>query len=98
MDTVETYLRMLSPYELENLKAALVGALIEQKAIHKYRLMGKYFMVAIDGTGVTSYAENDAEQSRSHKTSKGGTVTYSHYVVEAKLVTSSVMAISMASE
>ena len=98
MDTVDTYLRMLSPYELENLKAALVGALIEQKAVHKYRMLGKYFMVAIDGTGVTSYAENDAEQSRSHKTSKGGTVTYSHYVVEAKLVTRSGLAISLASE
>jgi len=98
MDTVDAFLRLLSPYELENLKAALVSGLIEQKVLHRFRLSGKYFTVAIDGTGVNSYAENDGELSRSHKTSKNGVVTYYHYVVEAKLVTSSGFAISLASE
>src|ERR1022692_3501836 len=98
MDTVDAFLRLLSPYELENLKAVLVSGLIEQKVLHKFRLLGKYYKVAIDGTGVTSYDENDAEQTRSHKTHKNGKVTYSHYVVEAKLVTSSGLAISLASE
>lgn len=98
MDTVDSYLRGLSCYELEQLKAVLVSGLIEQKVLHRFRMLGKYFMVAIDGTGVTSYEENDAEQTRSRKTSKNGKVTYSHYVVEAKLVTSSGLAISLASE
>lgn len=98
MDTVDSYLRLLPPYELEQLKAALVGGLIEQKVLHRFRLPGKHFMVAIDGTGVTSYATNDAEQTRSHKTTKNGTTTYYHYVVEAKLVTCSGLAISLASE
>jgi hypothetical protein len=98
MDTVDAFLRLLSPYELENLKAALVSGLIEQKVLHRFRLLGKHFTVAIDGTGVTSYEENDAEQTRSHKTHKSGSTTYSHYVVEAKLVTSSGLAISLASE
>ena len=98
MDTVDAFLRLLSPYELENLKATLVSGLIEQKVLHRFRLLGKHFTVAIDGTGVTSYEENDAEQTRSHKTSKNGKTTYSHYVVEAKLVTSSGLAISLASE
>ena len=98
MDTVDAYLRLLAPCELENLKAALVAGLIEQKVLHRFRLLGKYFMVAIDGTGTNSYAANDAEGSRSHKTSKNGITTYSYYVVEAKLVTSSGFAISLASE
>jgi hypothetical protein len=98
MDTVDDFLRLLPPDELEQLKAALVSSMIEQKMFHKFKLLGKHFMVAVDGTGVNSYDENDAEGSRTSKTSKNGTVTYSHYVVEAKLVTSSGLAISLASE
>jgi len=52
--------------------------------------------VAFDGTGANSNTENDAEESRTHKTSKNGKVTYHHYVVEAKLVTATGMAISLA--
>jgi hypothetical protein len=98
MDTVDDFLRKLPPFELENLKATLVSALIEQKVLHKFKLLGRHFTVAIDGTGVTSYEENDAEQTCSHKTSKNGKTTYSHYVVDAKLVTGSGFAISLASE
>jgi hypothetical protein len=98
MDTVDAFLRVLSPFELENLKATLVSGLIEQKVLHRFKLLGSHFTVAIDGTGVTSYEENDAGQTRSHKTSKTGKTTYYHYVVEAKLVTSSGLAISVASE
>ena len=98
LDTVETFLRQLPPTCLEELKAKLICALIEQKVLLKLRLAGKYFTVAIDGTGSASYCENDAEGSRIHKTSKNGVTTRFHYVVEAKLVTSSGLAISLASE
>lgn len=98
MDTADAFLRLLPPHELEGLKAGLVGCLIEQKVLHRFKLLGSHFTVAVDGTGVTSYDENDAQQSRQHRTHKSGKVTYSHYVVEAKLVTGSGLAISLASE
>ena len=98
MDTAHTFLASLAAFELEDLKAAFVATLIEQKMFHKFRLLGQFYMVAIDGTGVSSYTTDDAEKTRLHKTSKNGTVTYSYYVVEAKLVTSSGFAISLASE
>lgn len=98
MDTVEDFLRLLQPEELEALKAALVAGLIEQKVLRHFRFLGKYYVVAIDGTGTNSYTQNDAEDSRTHKTSKNGKVTYHHYVVEAKLVTPTGLAISLASE
>ena len=98
LDTVETFLRQLPGACLEELKAKLISALIAQKVLHKLRLAGKYFTVAIDGTGSASYGENDAEGSRIHKTSKNGVTTCFHYVVEAKLVTTSGLAISLASE
>lgn len=98
MDTVEDFLRILQPEQLEAIKAALITGLIEQKVLRHFRVLGKYYTVAIDGTGANSYTENDAEDSRTHKTSKNGKITYQHYVVEAKLVTATGMAISLASE
>ena len=98
MDTVEDFLRLLQPEALEALKAALIAGLIEQKVLRQFRLLSKYYVVAIDGTGTNSYTQNDAGESRTHKTSKNGKVTYHHYVVEAKLVTPTGLAISLASE
>jgi len=98
MDTVDEFLRLLSPDELEHLKAAMVSSLIEQKVLHQFKLMGKYFMVAIDATGINSYDENNEEKDRVHKTSKNGKITYHSYVLEAKLVTTSGLSISIASE
>jgi hypothetical protein len=98
LDTAEDYLRLLDCAELEKLKAALVAGLIEQKVFSRFRLLGSHYTVAVDGTGTNSYAENDTGQTRLHKTSKNGKATYYHHVVEAKLVTSSGLCISLASE
>lgn len=98
MDTANDFLRLLSAGELEHLKAALIGSLIEQKVLHQFKLLGKYFMVAIDASGVNSYEQNNEEKDRVHKTSKNGKTTYHSYVLEAKLVTASGLSISIASE
>lgn len=98
MDTVEDFLRQLNDQELEHFKAAMLSHLIEQKVLHHFKLLGKYFMIAIDGTGTNSYSENDEGKTRVHKTSKNGKTTYHHYVLEAKLVTASGLSISIASE
>lgn len=98
MDTVEDFLRILSSGELEHLKAVLVSSLAEQRILHRFKFLGKYFMVAIDGTGTNSYRENDQEASRLTKTSKNGITTYLYHVVEAKLITSSGLALSLGSE
>ena len=98
MDTVNDFIEKLPTDELELLKATLICGLIEQKVFHRFKLLGKHFMIAIDGTGTNSYKENDEQQSRLSRTSKNGNVTYYHYVVEAKLVTSSGLSVSIASE
>lgn len=98
MDTVEDFLRIVKPEELEALKAALIAGLIEQKVLRYFRLLGKYYAVAIDGTGTNSYSQNDEEGNCTHKTSKNGKVTYHYHVVEAKLVTHNGLSISLASE
>jgi hypothetical protein len=97
-DTVDAFLRLLGDGEHEGLKASLMAALIEQRVLHRFKFMGKYFTVAIDGTGTNSYTENNEEGSRIHKTTKNNVTTYYDYVLEAKLVTSSGLALSLASE
>ena len=98
MDTVDKFLCMLPPEKLEHLKAALLSSLIEQRILHRFKFLGKYFTVAIDGTGTNSYKENDEQGGRIKKTSKNGVTTYMYHVVEAKLVTPSGLAISLGSE
>lgn len=98
MDTADEFLRLLSAVELERLKAAMVSGLIEQKVLHQFKLLGKYFMIAIDATGINSYEENNEEKDRVHKTSQNGKTTYHSYVLEAKLVTASGLSLSLASE
>ncbi len=97
MDTVEDVLRLLQPDELEKLKACLVSGLIEKKVFHKFKFLGKRFIIAIDGTGLYSYAHKHCDQCL-HKTSSTGTTTYFHHVLEAKLVTANGMAISLCTE
>ena len=97
MDTVNNVMCRLKSDELENLKASLVRVLIEKKVFHKFRLFGRYFVVAIDGTGVYSFSQGHCEQCLT-KTSKKGKVTYFHNVLEAKLICLNGFSISLATE
>ena len=96
-DTVDNVLRELPPVELEVLKAQLVSGLMEQKLLRKFRFLGKSYLVAVDATGIAAFDQKHCDHCLT-KTSKTGLVTYFHYVLEAKLVTSTGLAISLASE
>ena len=97
LDTVHRVLCRLADEPLERLKQRLVKTLLENKAWHKYRLFGRYFVVAIDATGTMSFAERHCEQCL-HQSSKKGKTTYFHNVLEAKLITANGFAISLATE
>jgi len=96
-DATDDVLRRLAPKELEDLKARLVAGLIEQKIFSKFRFLGKYYLVTVDGSGISSFDQRHCEHCLT-KESKSGVVTYFHYVLEAKIVTSNGLAISIASE
>ena len=96
-DAVDDVLRELPPSQLETLKAHLVSNLIEQKVFRKFRFLGKDHLIAVDGTGIATFEERHYGHCLT-KASKNGAVTYFHYVLEAKIVTSSGLAISLASE
>ncbi len=97
LDTVHRVLCRLADEPLEQLKQWLVKTLLEKKALHRYRLLGTYFVVAIDATGTMSGAEKPGEQCL-HQTSTTGKTTYFHNVLEAKLITPNGLAISLATE
>jgi hypothetical protein len=97
LDTVHRVLCRLAEAELERLKHTLVKTLLAKKVLHKYRLFGRWFVVAVDGTGVMSFSERHCEHCL-QRTSKSGKTTYFHPVLEAKLITANGLAISLATE
>lgn len=96
-DTVEDVLRELSQEELDQTKMDLMSNLFEQKWLREYRLLNKYYTIAVDATGVVSFDKPHCEHCLSRK-SKNGKVTYFHYVLEAKLVTEDGHCISLCTE
>lgn len=86
-----------SPDKLEQVKMTLMSDLFEQKWLRQYRLLGKYYLVAVDATGVVTFDHRHCEHCLTKK-SKNGKVSYFHYVLEAKLVTHQGHCISLATE
>lgn len=95
MDTVQVFLKNLPTSELEGLKQILITRLVEKKVLDKYRYMSR-FIVAVDGTGVFSF-DYEPFEGCPHKTGKNGKTTWQVYVLEAKIVCSNQLSISVAS-
>ena len=96
MDTVKDVFCSLDCGSLENIKAEMVSKLIRKKVLEDYRYKG-FYIVAVDGTGVVSFDHRHCDCCLK-KTSKNGKETYFHNVLEAKLITSSGLSLSIASE
>lgn len=96
-DTVKNVMRVLDETHLEDLKRHMIQALLNKKSLHKYRFCGKWFLIAVDATGVVSFKHPHCQQCQ-HRTSKKGKTTWFHTVLEAKLVTSNGFALSLATE
>ena len=75
----------------------MVKKLLDRKLFRRYRYDDKYYLVAIDATGVVSFDHKHCDQCL-HKTSKKGKTTYFHQVAEARLVTANGFSISLATE
>jgi hypothetical protein len=98
MDTVDAVFRQLNPEELERLKILLIKSLLKRRVLHKFRLFGRYFCIAIDATGYASYEEEPYEGCPYRTNKKSGKVTYVQPILEAKLVTSNGFSISIGTE
>lgn len=96
LDTVDDYFRDLATSCLEEVKASLIRDLLRKKVLQPHKYRGCY-IVAIDGTGVSTYSHKHCEYCL-HKKSGSGVVTWSHNVLEAKLLTPTGLSLSIATE
>lgn len=100
-DTLNYYLEKLSPDCLSNLRKKMVTGLIRGKQFHKNRLLGKYWRVILDGTGLFCFKEKHCNNCLcTEKQMPDGTKRklYYHRVLEAKIVLSDNVVISLGTE
>jgi hypothetical protein len=95
-DTLAYYLEKLSPDHCQRLLVHLLRRLIRMKALDHARLYGR-FLVVVDGTGQLVFHHRHCPYCLTRKTTAGETL-YFHPVLEAKLVTSTGLVFSMATE
>ena len=96
-DSVHNVIKFLNEAQIERLNQKMVQVLLKRKVFHKSRYRGHWFRIAVDGTGVVSFKEQHCEQCLC-QSSKKGKKTYSHKLLDARLVTPNGFSISVATE
>lgn len=96
-DTLNYTYRRLEVEQVQEVICRCMETLIRKKALHRYRLLGLYYTVAIDGTGVLTFRQRHCPHCLT-KTLRNGEILYYHPVLEAKLVTSNGFAFSLMTE
>lgn len=100
-DTLNYYLEKLSPDCLSDLRKKMVVSLIRGKQFHKNKLLGKYWRVILDGTGLFCFKERHCNNClcTTRRNDDGKTVKlYYHKVLEAKIILSEHVVISLGTE
>jgi len=93
-DTLNYAFKGLDVEEVQGVICRLVKQLIRKKVLDSFRLLGVYFLVAVDGTGRLTYRARHCEHCLTQKLSNGEVLFY-HPVLEAKLVTYNGFAFSL---
>lgn len=95
-DTINEAFERLDPEQVQQVQMGLVRTLIRDKVLDQFRLLGRWFVVAIDATGQLTFPERHCPHclTRTHD----GTTLYYHYVLEAKLVCQNGFAFSLGTE
>ena len=100
-DTLNYYLEKLSPECLEGLRKKMITSLIRSKQFNRGRLLGRYWRVIFDGTGLFYFKEKHCDNClcTTRTTEDGKKVKmYYHKVLEAKIVFSDNVVISLGTE
>ena len=95
-DTLAYYAKRADCASLEAFLASLSSRLIRMKALDAFRLQG-YFPVAIDGSQVCTF-DHPPWEGCPHRTLSNGSTQFFSYVLDAKLVTPSGLALTLATE
>lgn len=95
-DTLEALCARLEVPQVQEVVTATVESLIRKKVLYRYRLKDRYFLVAMDGTGMLTFPERHCPQCLTME--HHGRTTYYHPVLEAKLVTRDGLVLSLMTE
>ncbi|MFN8672885.1 MAG: hypothetical protein U0457_12485 [Candidatus Sericytochromatia bacterium] len=94
-DTLAYFWNKFQISELEKLTYKMSNKLLRSRQLENYRL-GIYYLIAIDGTEIYRFTEKHCEHCLYE--TRNGKKQYFHRVLEAKIVTSNGLAISVATE
>jgi len=95
-DTLNEAFCLTNPDEVQEVVCSMVDKIIRKKVLYRYRVLDKYFLVAIDGTGTISYPRRHCPHCLTQE--RNGKTIYYHQVLEAKLVTCNGFAFSLMTE
>ena len=100
-DSLNHYLKKLSPECLAELRRKMIKSLLRMKIFDNNRVAGKYRKIILDGTGLYYFKEKHCDNclsaTRTDKDGKKKKVYY-HKVLEAKLVLSEKVVLSIDTE
>lgn len=101
-DTINNFLCRLAPEEIEKIRDYMIRELLRKRSLERYRLLDRYWCIAVDATGLFSFSERHCEHclKKEYKNKKTGEIertVYYHNVLEAKLIAGD-MALSIATE
>lgn len=95
-DTLDDVFSRMDPAEFQAVLSWMVYGLIRKKVMYPYRLLDRYFLIAIDGTWTLKRKKRHCRKCLTQ--TQNGKTTYYHMVVEAKLVTPDGFAIPLFTE
>lgn len=90
-DTINNFLKTLEITELEKIRDYMIRELFKKRALEKYRLLDKFWCIAIDGSQLFSFKKKHCDHclKKEYKNKDTGEIErtiYYHTVLEAKLV------------
>ena len=100
-DTLNNYLEKVSLRCLSEIRRKMVLSLLRRKPFYRARLLGKYWRVILDGTGLFYFREKHCENClcETGKDAEGKErKRYYHKVLEAKLILGEKLVISLGTE
>lgn len=95
-DTLNDAFMICDPEDFQRVLCRMDRALIRKKVLYACRILDKYFVVAVDGTGTVTFSERHCPHCLTQ--TQNGKTTYYHKVLEAKLVGPNGFAFSLMSE
>jgi hypothetical protein len=82
--------------EVQEVVTGMTATLIRRKVLYRHRLLDRYFLVAVDGSGMLTYAERHCPHCLTR--TRDGQTSYYHPILEAKLITPTGFVFSLMTE